>query len=67
MAYKCIRGAVTSNGPIAPNDIIDLPANEARELMANGKIVPHDETVIATASIEVDHRDPKPRGRKKSF
>lgn len=69
MAYKCIRGVVTSQGAIGPGDIVDLSGIEARDLMAAGKIVPHDETEITTNVVEdVIHRDPiSRRGRKPKY
>ena len=41
MQYKCIRGTVTSNGPVAVGDVVALPDYEARILMGQGKFVPH--------------------------
>lgn len=66
MAYKCIRGVVTSKGVIAPGDVVDLPGAEARDLMAAGKLAPHHEEEITTNVVEdVVHRDPvNRRGRK---
>lgn len=67
MAYKCIRGVVTSKGVIAPGDVVDLSGAEARDLMAAGKVVPHDSSdeIITNTIEDVVHRDPvNRRGRK---
>jgi len=65
--YKIIRGLVTSQGPKQTGDLVtDLPDREAEIFMAQGRIVPHNETVIKAASVDVTHRDPQPakkRGR----
>lgn len=50
-------------------DIVDeaeLPGIYIKQWMALGHMVPHDESVIETASVEVEHRDPKPKGKKRT-
>lgn len=69
--FKCIRGVVTSKGPVAIGDTVEgLPEFETRMLMSQGKLVPHDATEIRTTEdTEVVHRDPAParRGRPRKF
>lgn len=50
MKFKCIRGVVTSNGPVAIGDVVELGDYEAKVLMSQGKFVPHDETEIRVAA-----------------
>lgn len=66
MKYKCIRGVVSSAGALVVGSVVALPENEAAQLMAAGKIVPHhEEAVIENRVPAVEHRDPAPRrGRK---
>lgn len=70
--YECIRGAVTSKGPVAVGDIVELSDYEAKLLA--GKFVPAREApapVRVAAAPEIEHRDPvieapkrgRPRGR----
>ncbi len=58
MQYKCIRGTVTSNGPVAVGDVVSLPDYEARILMGQGKFVPHVAEEVRYAAPVVEHRDP---------
>lgn len=59
MQYKCIRGTVTSNGPVDVGDVVSLPDYEARILMGQGKIVPFaDKAIRVAAAPVVEHRDP---------
>jgi hypothetical protein len=59
MQYKCIRGVVTSQGPLQAGDLVSLPANEAVALVAAGKlaIVTEEAVRVAEAPV-VEHRDP---------
>jgi hypothetical protein len=63
MQYKCIRGVVTSQGPVNAGDIVTLPAHEAVVLMAAKKLeiyeapVAKEEVRVAEAP-KVEHRDP---------
>jgi cystathionine beta-lyase family protein involved in aluminum resistance len=58
MQYKCIRGAVTSSGPVAVGSVVALPDYEARVLMAQGKFIPHAEEEVRYVAPVVEHRDP---------
>lgn len=57
MQYKCIRGVVTSQGPVTEGEIVTLPAHEAVVLIAAGKLVIHEAIRVAEAP-KVEHRDP---------
>jgi hypothetical protein len=57
MQYKCIRGVITSQGPISEGEIVTLPASEAVLLMHAGKLAIHAEVRVA-APPKVEHRDP---------
>lgn len=65
--YKVLTGLVTSQGPRQIGDLVtDIPDSEAVLFMAQGRIIPHDETEIKAATVEVVNRDPQPakkRGR----
>ena len=68
MKYKCIRGVVTTAGIIEPGRIVELPVGEAADLMAAGKIIPHNEEPLMQDRVEiVEHRDPVRRGRKPKY
>jgi hypothetical protein len=56
--YECIRGVVTSLGPIAVGDIVSLPAEEGVTLMAYGKIKLAEEAIRVAEAPVVEHRDP---------
>lgn len=65
--YECIRGVVTSLGPIAVGDIVSLPSEEAVVLMAHGKLKIAEEVVRVAEAPKVEHRDPViPRGTKRN-
>jgi hypothetical protein len=57
MQYECIRGVVTSQGPVSVGDIVTLPAHEGVVLMAAKKLEIHEEVRVAEAP-KVEHRDP---------
>ena len=76
--YECIRGVVTSKGPVAPGEIVELSDHEAK--MLAGKFIAAKDApapVAAPAEIrvaeapDIEHRDPvieapkrgRPRGR----
>lgn len=66
MQYKCIRGVVTSQGPIVEGDIVTLPASEAVVLLAAKKLEIYEEVRVA-APPKVEHRDPViSRGTKRN-
>ena len=56
--YQCIRGVVTSLGPIAVGDIISLSAEEAVVLMAHNKLKIYEDVVRVAEAPKVEHRDP---------
>jgi hypothetical protein len=58
MQYKCIRGVVTSQGPVNEGDIVTLPAHEAVVLLAAKKIEIFEEAVRVAEAPKVEHRDP---------
>ena len=57
MQYKCIRGVITSQGPISVGDVVTLPHSEALVLIAHKKIEIFEEVRVAEAP-KVEHRDP---------
>lgn len=70
--YECIRGVVTSKGPVAVGDIVELSDYEAKQLA--GKFIPAQDApapVRVAAAPEIENRDPvieapkrgRPRGR----
>jgi hypothetical protein len=66
MQYKCIRGVVTSQGPLSAGDIVTLPASEAVSLLAAKKLEIYQEVRVAEPP-KVEHRDPViSRGTKRN-
>ncbi len=70
--YECIRGVVTSKGPVQAGEIVELSDYEAK--MLAGKFVAAVDApapVRVAAAPEIEHRDPvieapkrgRPRGR----
>ena len=57
MQYKCIRGVVTSQGPLNEGDVATLPHGEALVLIADNKIEIFEAVRVAEAP-KVEHRDP---------
>ena len=57
MQYKCIRGVVTSQGPLNEGDVATLPHGEALVLIADKKIEIFEAVRVAEAP-KVEHRDP---------
>jgi len=66
MKYRIIKSTVAGGAIRKVGDIIEVSGSEAKDLMAYGKAVPHDETVIENRVEPVEFREPKsaPRGRK---
>lgn len=58
MKYKCIRGVVTSQGPLNAGDITTLPHGEALALLAGKKIEIFEEAVRVADAPAIEHRDP---------
>jgi hypothetical protein len=58
MKYKCIRGVITSQGPLKAGDVATLPHGEALVLMAEKKIEIFEEAVRVAEAPKVEHRDP---------
>lgn len=58
MQYKCIRGVVTSQGPLNEGDVVTLPHGEALALIAGKKVVIFEEAVRVAEAPAVEHRDP---------
>ena len=70
--YECIRGVVTSKGPVQAGEIVELSDYEAK--MLAGKFVAVKDApapVRVSEAPEIEHRDPvieapkrgRPRGR----
>lgn len=57
MQYKCIRGVITSQGPLSVGDVVTLPHNEALVLIAGKKIEIFEAVRVAEAP-KIEHRDP---------
>ena len=58
MQYKCIRGVITSQGPLSVGDVATLPHGEALVLIAQKKIEIFEEAVRVAEAPKVEHRDP---------
>lgn len=58
MQYKCIRGVITSQGPLSVGDVATLPHGEALLLIAGKKIEIFEEAVRVAEAPKVEHRDP---------
>jgi hypothetical protein len=58
MQYKCIRGVITSQGPLSVGDVATLPHSEALVLIAHKKIEIFEEAVRVAEAPKVEHRDP---------
>jgi hypothetical protein len=57
MQYKCIRGVVTSQGPLNAGDVATLPHGEALVLIADKKIEIFEAVRVAEAP-KIEHGDP---------
>lgn len=64
MKYRVIKSTVAAGQIRSVGAVLELSALEGKELMAYGKVVPHDEVVIENRVEPVEIRDPKPRGRR---
>lgn len=66
MKYRIIKSTFADGAIRKIGDIIDVKGSEAKDLMAYGRAVPHDEAVIENRVEPVEFREPKPatRGRK---
>lgn len=64
MKYRVIKSTVAAGAIRSVGEILELSDFAGKELMAYGKVVPHDETVIEDRVEPVEIRDPKPRGRR---
>jgi hypothetical protein len=64
MKYRIIKSTVALGVVRSVGDIVDVSHSEGKALMAYGKAVPHDESVIENRVEPVEFREPKPRGRK---
>ena len=70
--YECIRGVVTSNGPVQAGEIVELSDYEAKMLASKFVAVKDAQAPVRVAAApEIEHRDPvietakrgRPRGR----
>ena len=67
MQYKCIRGVITSQGPLNAGDVATLPHGEALVLIAQKKIEIFEKAVRIAEAPKVEHRDPViSRGTKRN-
>lgn len=64
MKYRIIKSTVASGAIRSVGDIVDVDYSEGKALMAYGKAVPHDESVVENRVEPIEFREPKPRGRK---
>jgi hypothetical protein len=64
MKYRIIKSTVALGVVRSVGDIVDVNHSEGKALMAYGKAVPHDESVIENRVEPVEFRETKPRGRK---
>lgn len=70
--YECIRGVVTSKGPVQAGEIVELSDYEAK-VLANKFVAIKDAPAPVRVAVpeEIEHRDPvietpkrgRPRGR----
>ena len=66
MKYQVIRACIISGKRSNVGDVVELGDQQAKELMAIGRVTPHDETVIEDRSIGLDNETkPKRRARTK--
>lgn len=65
--FRFTRNTVLGGGKLARvGDVVDESeiTGYVRQFLYHGQIVPHDETVIKSASVEVEHRDPRPERKR---
>ena len=65
MKYEITKNTRTSQGNATIGDVVELSADEARELMAYGRIKPYDESKMVDRSVglEVSEEKVVRRGR----
>lgn len=64
MKYRVIKSTVADGKIRYVGDIVELSDFAGRELMAYGKVIPHDDIVIENRVDPVESRDPKARGQR---
>lgn len=64
MKYRIIKSTVADGSVRSVGDIVELAASEGKALMAYGKAVPHDESVVENRVEPVETREPVARGKK---
>jgi len=64
MKYRVIKSTVADGKIRYVGDVVELSDYAGKELMAYGKVVPHDDAVIENRVEPVEIRDPKPRGQR---
>jgi hypothetical protein len=65
--FKFIKNVVLNGQVRSAGDVIDesdLTSLQVKQFLYFGKVVPHDEVEIKTASVEVQHRDPQPKKKR---
>lgn len=69
MKYEITKNTRTSHGNATIGDVVELSADEARELMAYGRIKPYDESKMVDRSVglEVSEEKVVRRGRPKKI
>ena len=67
MNYKVLKSCRIDNKSVSAGSVISVPEKDVRDLLAMGRIVPHDEPVAENRSVGLEHSDEKPkrRGRPK--
>lgn len=65
MKYKVLKSCRIDGATHNAGSVIDVSESSVKELMAMGRIVPHDEPVVENRSVGLEDSDesPKKRGR----
>lgn len=67
MKYRVIRGFIHNGAECVGDSICEFTDAEASRYMSVGKIVPYHEEAVSQPVVEIENRDPKTRGRKKTY
>lgn len=66
MKYKVLKSCRIHNQSCPAGEVIELNDSEAKELMAMGRIMPHDDPVVENRAVDLDDSDDKPVKRAKA-
>lgn len=67
MEYQIIRACAIAGQKKAAGDVVTLDDKTARELMAIGRVVPHDKPKVDNRAIGLDEETkPRKRGRPRA-